>query len=100
MFGTAGSIVTPLDPQNAIEWGTPSLRGPPANWRERFLLGSSPLKHARIAMTPDIVRPAHGAAIAEAQVRNKHPEDKRSLFTPTSRSVCLEGHKSTRFELK
>jgi hypothetical protein len=38
---------------------------PRCNWRERFLPGSSPLKHARIAITPDIVRPAHGAAIVE-----------------------------------
>jgi hypothetical protein len=33
------------------------------NWRERFLSGSSPLKHARIAITRDTVRQAHAAAI-------------------------------------
>jgi hypothetical protein len=34
-------------------------------WREPFLSGSSLPGHARIAITPDIVHPAHGAAIAE-----------------------------------
>jgi len=37
------------------------------NWRELFLLGSSPPGFAHIAITPAIVRPAHGAAIVERE---------------------------------
>jgi hypothetical protein len=40
---------------------------PPWNWRVRFLTVSLPPKHARIAITPDTVRPAHGAAIVEVE---------------------------------
>jgi hypothetical protein len=35
--------------------------------REPFLSGSSLPGHARTAITPDIVRPAHGAAIVEVE---------------------------------
>jgi len=40
---------------------------PPWIWHERFPSGHSPPKYARIAITRDIVRPAHGAAIVSAQ---------------------------------
>src|SRR5438270_2892855 len=42
----------------------PSLR-PPWTSREHFPSGLSPPKCARIAITPDTVRAAHGAAIVE-----------------------------------
>src|SRR5215470_3655231 len=55
---------------------------PRCNWRERFLSGSSPPRRARIAITPDTVRPARRAVIVEVE-RNesaaKHPPTKGLL---------------------
>ena len=41
------------------------------NWRERFLSGSSPPKYASIAITPAIVRPAHGVATVVGVVKDR-----------------------------
>src|SRR5215472_4400116 len=60
---------------------TPGVPGAPAkrrwNWRARFLSGPLPPGYARIAIAPDIVRPAHGAAIVEEDGDESLP-----LFSP------------------
>jgi hypothetical protein len=52
------------------------------NWRERFLSGSSPFRRVRIAITPDTVHPAYGAAIAAV------PRDE--LSTAVMRCIAVE----------
>jgi hypothetical protein len=65
------------------------------NWRERFLSGSSPLKHARIAITPDTVLPAHAAASVEGSKKSACPggtalcRDGKTATVPAATAVLI-----------
>jgi len=53
--------------QGSYEKVHAATSNPRCSWRERFLSEPLPRKYARIAITPDTVRPAHGAAIVEVE---------------------------------